>query len=60
MSGIANAKALVEMYRPRGVALVNTPSGPQFMGCRNLTKEQKRVLFDIPKSTLLAVLRWQG
>lgn len=60
MSDLHNAKALVNTYRTRNVALVSTPAGPVFMGLRNLKPAERKILLAIPKTILQAVLRWQS
>lgn len=54
-----NIIALLEMYRPRNVAAVRTPSGIVFMGARNLKPSEKKALLAIPQSDLDAAIRWQ-
>ncbi|WP_227136716.1 hypothetical protein [Kosakonia radicincitans] len=54
-----NALALINMYRDQNVQAVRTPHGIVFMGIRNLTEEQKKVLLAIPQTDLEAALRWQ-
>ena len=56
---IQNTIALLEMYRPRNVAAVRTPSGIVFMGARNLKPSEKANLLAIPQSELDAAIRWQ-
>lgn len=54
-----NTLALLNMYREKGVAAVRTPSGIQFMGTRNITRQQLAMLNRIPQEELEAALRWQ-
>jgi len=55
-----NALALINMYRHRNVAAVRTPSGVVFMGMRNLTQAERRILLQIPQEKLEAALKWQN
>lgn len=54
-----NTLALLNMYREKGVAAVRTPSGIQFMGTGNITRQQLEMLNRIPQEELEAALRWQ-
>ena len=54
-----NTLALLNWYRSKHVAAVNTPGGIVFMGMRNITAEQRRTLLAIPQVDLEAALRIQ-
>lgn len=54
-----NVVALLNMYREKNVAAVRTPSGVVFMGMRNITTAQRKILLAISQSDLDAAIRWQ-
>ena len=54
-----NALALINMYLHKHVQAVRTPHGVVFMGMRNLTASEKKILLAIPQADLDAALRWQ-
>lgn len=52
-----NTLALLNWYRSKHVAAVKTPAGVVFMGMRNITADQRRMLLAIPQADLQAALR---
>lgn len=57
MLSIHNVRALINMYRMKGVQVVKTPAGIRFMGMQCITKAQQDTLLAIPQADLEVALK---